>query len=180
MQIQLKRDQRAVIAVLVILVVFCLVKWIIAPVFEKEKTLARIFVQKSQALAQMQTMAQTHARLSGSTASGRNKTLKGNKAFSLFAFMDAQAKKHGVKENVAYMRPFTRKGNGAANGFDMVDIQLASVYLSDLAGFISGIESSGHGVFIHSLSLTRREGGENGAMLDVLMETAVPVSEKNK
>ncbi len=178
-----KRDQRAVLAGVVFLVCFCLFKWIISPVFEREKTLSRILARKTAALTEMEDLAQKYARISGSISGNgslANQTsLTGQRPFSLFSFMDTQAKDSGIKQNIVYMRPFTRKKNGFSQSLDMVDIQLSSVYLSDLAGFLSRIESDPHGVRIQSLSLTRTDHKKGGARLDVLMETAVPVIGKS-
>ncbi len=142
--------------------------------FDKQKTLARILVQKQAALAEMQILRQKYVERFGTKVSGKSMPGSGQRQFSLFSFMDTQASQSGIKKNVVYMRPFTRKHQGTGQTMNMVDIQLASVNLSDLMTFLSLVESEGQGVVIKSLSLTRKGGKTSPALLDVLMETAAP------
>ncbi len=163
------RDQRAIIGGIVFVLLFFGFRWILVPVLDKQKNLERILEHKQTALAEMKILAQQYARISGRQFSGT-----GQKDFSLFSFMDTQARETGIKENVVYIRPFTRKNAGLGQDMNMVDIQLSSITLSDLMAFLSRIESQAHGVTIQSLSLTRKGRKKADALLDVLMETAIP------
>ncbi len=160
---------------------FCLFQWVVVPVFDKQKKLGRILVQKQAALAEMEIFRQKYVERFGRKASGKPIPGSGQREFSLFSFMDTQARQSGIKENVVYIRPFTRKHGGLGQSMNrtmnMVDIQLASVNLSDLMRFLSLVESEGQGVVIQSLSLTRKGGKKSQALLDVLMETAVPAGD---
>ncbi|MCD4675060.1 MAG: general secretion pathway protein GspM, partial [Desulfobacula sp.] len=75
----------------------------------------------------------------------------------------------GVKENVAYMKPFTKKLETSLYILATVKVKLKEVYLKELVDFLYHIESSKNGVTITSLSLSK--AGKEKVKLDAVVET---------
>jgi len=91
-----------------------------------------------------------------------------DKAFSLFSFLDTEAKKCGVKDNVEYMRPTSRDLENSKYNVSRVKVKLSQVYLMELVDFLYLVESSGNHVAITSISLSRT--GKKKKLLDAVIE----------
>lgn len=141
----------------------------VAPVLENRETLSRILVQRTAALEEMAKIQKEIKSLSGSPGPRAGDLTRRVKGFSLFSFLDAQAEQSGVKANVEYMKPFTKKMENSSDALATVKMKLKEVFLKDLVDFLSRIESSGNGVDITSLSLTK--AGKEERKLDAVIET---------
>ncbi len=89
--------------------------------------------------------------------------------FSLFSFLDSLVQQSGIKENVAYMKPLTKKLEKSKYMLAVVKVKLKDVYLKEFIDFLYRIESSGNAVNITSLSLSK--SGKEKLRLDALIET---------
>ncbi len=141
----------------------------IVGVLDKRDNLKRIVNEKQASLEEM-IMLQQKFRAVSNNFDTKTQTLAGRKpGFSLFSFLDAQARKSSVKENVAYMKPFTKKLENSLYDLETAKINLKQVYLKNLIDFLYYIESSKNGVTITSLSLSKT--GRENVMLDAIIET---------
>ncbi len=164
-----KREKNILIAGAVFLVLFFIYTLGIAPVFEKRQTLNRALVEKQAGLEQIKALSLQYRSVSRLSDSQTQFMASRSKNFSLFSFIDLQAQQSGVKENVEYMKPFTKKNEVSKYLEATVKVKLKEVYLKQLVDFLYRIESSQNGVSIISLSLTK--AGKNKTMLDAVLET---------
>ncbi len=141
----------------------------VAPVFEKRDTLRRILNEKKAALEEMVNLQQQYLAVSNNSDIKTRVSINREKDFSLFSFLDDQAQQSGVKENVAYMKPFTKKLEKSLYTLATVKVKLKEVYLKELVDFLYHIESSKNGVTITSLSLSK--AGKEKVKLDAVIET---------
>ncbi len=151
------------------LVIFFGIQLGIAPVFEKRDNLTRILSDRQKGLEEMTLLSRQYAKAVGSQDLHAGDLARRTKGFSLFSFLDTQAEQSGVKANVAYMKPFTRKLDKSEHSLSTVKVKLTGVYLKNLMDFLFRIESSANAVDITSLSLTKT--GKEQKTMDAVIET---------
>ncbi|MFH2060713.1 MAG: hypothetical protein ABIJ59_17680 [Pseudomonadota bacterium] len=150
----------------------------IAPMFENQYNLSRIFNEKQTALEEMIQLEKQFFQVSNRfELSLKTKSIQ-QKGFSLFSFLDLQARQGNVKENVAYMKPFSKNLEGSDLVMATVKVKLTQVYLQELIDFLYRIESAVDGVDITSLSITRQ--GKEKQTLDVVIETQALMDKKEQ
>jgi len=164
-----KREKSILIFGITFVILFFGFQFGVAPVFEKKETLKRILNEKQAALEEMVKLQQQFMAVSNNFDTKIQVLTNREKDFSLFSFLDSQAQKSGVKENVEYMKPFTKKLEKSLYTLATVKIQLKEVYLKELIDFLYHIETSKNGVTITSLSLTKT--GKEKVKLDAVIET---------
>ncbi len=164
-----KREINILIFGITFVVLFFGFNFGIAPVFEKRTNLTRILIEKQAAIAKMTAQQEQFLMASNNLDTKERILSTRKKSFSLFSFLDSQARLSGVKENVAYMKPFTKNLEKSDYILATVKVKLKEVYLKELVDFLSKIESSKNGVSITSLSLTK--AGKAKVKLDAVIET---------
>ena len=164
-----EREKNILIAGITFVILFFGFQFGVAPVFEKRDNLGRIFKEKQKALEDMLVLKKKFSSVSNKFDADAQ-TLKLRKEnFSLFSFLDTLVQQSGIKENVAYMKPLTKKLEKSNYMLAVVKVKLKSVYLKEFIDFLYRIESSGNGVNITSISLSK--SGKEEQRLDVLIET---------
>jgi general secretion pathway protein M len=164
-----KREKNILIFGITFVVLFFGFQLGVAPVFKKRDTLKRILNEKIIALEEMETLQGQFLAASNNFDTRTQGFTNRKKDFSLFSFLDSQAQQSRVKENVAYMKPFTKKLEKSLYTLTTVKVKLKEVYLKDLVDFLYHIESSKNGVTITSLSLSK--AGKEKTKLDAVIET---------
>ncbi|MEN8210889.1 MAG: hypothetical protein ABFR31_04165 [Thermodesulfobacteriota bacterium] len=164
-----EREKNILIAGIIFVVLFFGFQFGIAPVFEKRENLGRILKDKQKALEEMLVLKQKFAAVSNKfDADAQNLKLReGN--FSLFSFLDSLVRQSNIKENVAYMKPSTKKLEKSRYMLAVVKVKLKDIYLKEFIDFLYRIESSGNAVNITSLSISK--SGKEKLSLDALIET---------
>ncbi len=163
-----KREINVLICGAIFIVLFLASQFIVAPALDKRENLERILVEKQNALEEMLLEKLHYQSLSNRLDTEKEALVHREKAFSLFTFLDSQAEKSGVKENVAYMKPFTKSFEKSSYRTVTVKIKLSAVYLKELIDFLYHIESSKNAVTITSLSLSK--AGKEKIKLDAVIE----------
>lgn len=171
------REKLVVIAGAAFLVIFFGYQLVIAPVFEKRRTLSQVLHQKQAALDEMVLLQQQYTSVSTSFDTRAQALADREKGFSLFAFLDSRAQQSGVKTNVAYMQPFSKEMENASYTIETVKFKLAEVYLKELVDFLHRIESSDNGVAIIALSLNKT--GTEKEKLDAIIEAQTLMKKEN-
>lgn len=164
-----KREINVLTAGIIFVVLFLGFQFGVAPVFEKRETLNRILNEKQASLEEMISLQQQFFMVSNSFDTTAKVPAGREKGFSLFSFLDSQAQKSNVKENVAYMKPFAKKLVNSEDTLVTVKVKLKEAYLKELVNFLYHIESSKNGVTITSLSLIK--AGKEKEKLDAVIET---------
>lgn len=153
----------------IFLIIFAAAQFIYSPSIEKRNTLKRVLEQKQAALEEMALLQQQFNSVSSHVEAETEMILNRKKDFSLFSFLDSQAQKSGVKGNVDYMKPATKKIEQSAYMLATVKLKLKEIHLKNLIDFLYHIEAIKNGVTITSLSLTKT--GKENAKLDAVIET---------
>ncbi len=162
-----RREINVLMCGAIFMVLFLASRFIVAPALDKRDNLERILAGKQNALEEMLRQKLQYQSLSNQLNTKTEALANRKKGFSLFKFLDSQAKESGVKDNVAYMKPFT-KSSDSSYRTETVKIKLSAVYLKKLVDFLYHIESSKNAVTITSLSLSK--AGKGKKKLDVVIE----------
>ncbi len=173
-----KREKNVVVIGLTFLVVFFGYQIFFAPVFENHANLTRILGDKQAAFKQMVSLGRQYQQQAGQDGPVSGDLVAREKDFSLFSFLDSQVRHSGIKQNVEYMKPFTKDLEKSDYQIATVKVKLKAVYLGELADFLFRIESSNNGVAITSLSLSKT--GKEKSRLDAVIETRTFIAKEGR
>lgn len=163
-----KREINVLIGGGFFLIVFVAVQFIYLPSVEKRDSLSRILNQKLTSLDEMEALSQQFINISKNFSAKTKLMADRQQGFSLFSFLDDQAQKSGVKENVDYMKPFTKQVENSGYMVATVKVKLKEVYLKELVDFLYHVESSQNGIAITSLSLSK--SGKEESKMDAVIQ----------
>ncbi|MEA1969737.1 MAG: hypothetical protein U9N77_16155 [Thermodesulfobacteriota bacterium] len=163
------REKKALTIGLFFLLFFIVFQFILFPALEKKEKLKKIIIVKEDALKELFLLENQHSDLNQRERMDKQAVNKRNKHFTLFSFLDSLAEKSGVKDKVAYMKPFSRKSETGSINLSLVRVKIESLFLKELVDFLVMIENSGNGVYIKSLSLSKT--GKEKKLLDAVIET---------
>ncbi|MCP3871741.1 MAG: general secretion pathway protein GspM [Desulfobacteraceae bacterium] len=164
-----KREKNILIFGITFLALFFGFQLGIVPFYENRENLTRILNEKQTAIGEMLQLQEQFNSVSNNKDISTQVLERRKKDFSLFSFLDSQAQQSGVKGNVAYMKPYSKKLENSSYTLSTVKLKLTQVYLKELIDFIFHIESSQNGVSITSLSLSK--AGKDKSTLDAIIET---------
>ncbi|WP_320044839.1 hypothetical protein [uncultured Desulfobacter sp.] len=164
-----KRDKKIIVVGTVFLVLFGLVWFVYLPAVDKRTMLEKRVVSKARDLERMQTLEMMYKQYARSFDQEKEALERRGAKFTLFSFLESLSSKSLVKNNVAYMKPFSQDMENSDYIRSRVTVKLQRVYLRGLVDFLVRIETSPQGVSITSLSLTK--SGDKGQFLDAVIET---------
>ena len=153
----------------IFLIAFSVFQFVCIPAVDRLERQKRILQVQDESIARMRRLAKEYQTLSLQFDEQKRVLTQRPADFTLFSFLDTQAQKSGVKKHVAYMKPYTQDADDKEYSLSKVKVKLKEVYAKGLIYFLSGVESSGNGVEISSLSLNK--SGKNGRFIDAVVET---------
>ena len=150
------------------LLIFLIVQFLIAPVFDRNSQMGRSVQAKTTMLAEMQRLKADHDGLKSVAKQSEARFARRDKGFTLFSFLDQLAGQARVKERVSYMRPTKTEQKNSTLKLSRVEMKLEAVTLEQLATFLHAVESSKNMVSVSKLSITRRDQKEG--LLDAILQ----------
>jgi general secretion pathway protein M len=162
------REKYIVTAGSILAAVFLCLQFVILPLVDRQKEMARIVKIEQEAVAEIGALRQRYRSLTTGMDNEQDLMAARPHDFTLFSFLDFQAEKSGIKQNIDYMRPFSQDLGDGGYRLSKVRLKLKNLYLDDFINFLAGVETSGNGVHIISLSLSRT--GEQANLLEAVME----------
>ncbi len=163
-----QREQNMVSVAAIFLILFIVIRFTFLPAIDKRQSLSNQIDAKKDILKQMSQLAERYEQIQTSLNAEKLMVMKRDKSFSLFSFLDKLAQQSNVKENVAYMKPSTRKSENGDMTISTVKVKLDGVVIKQVLDFIYKIESSENFVYIPSLSISKTGDGQN---LSAIIET---------
>jgi len=164
-----KREKYMVFFMGIAIALFLLLEFLVFPVFDKKERLESGVEARQAAVKEMALMrAQYLSSQKGSQDLGRLISRR-KKSFTLFSFLEKEAGKAKVKDNIKYMKPSETQGAGAYKE-SMVEMKLEAVTLDQLVGYLRRIESREKLILVKRMSLkeSKKEGGFLDAIFQVL------------
>lgn len=156
-----KREIRIVVGGSALAAVILLYGLVLAPALDRFHTLERKVVQTQRELQEMEKLRRQYRDQEARLAELGQRLERRGKNFSLFSFVEEQARKAGVRDKLTYVKP----GAASVGGYfpeAAVELKLDGVYLKQLTAFLEGIEGPENMVRIKKLQVrTRIIGGRN-------------------
>ena len=151
------------------ILVLCVVvyQFLVSPYLVAHDRLEKSLVRKRAELAELKLLSAEYASLRAEEGGVRQMLLQREKGFTLFAFLDRQADRTGVKEKIKYMKPSFVRGESGLNE-SVVEMGFEGVTLDKLTEFLQLTESEESVVSVRRLSIqasSREEG-----VLDVVLQ----------
>jgi general secretion pathway protein M len=151
-----------------ILVLFLLIQFVIAPLFNRRAQLRQAVATKTLMLAEMTRMQAEYDGLKSRSKQSEARFTRRDKAFTLFSFLDQLAGQSRIKERVNYMRPSKIEQKNSPLKLSRVEMKLEAVTLEQLATFLHGVETSRNMAVVSKLAVTRRDQKEG--LLDAILQ----------
>ncbi len=139
---------------------------IVNPLMDKKQRYIRMAQDKRQDLAQFSEFASEYRSLQSSLAEMKKKVASGNSDMSLLAAMESSARKLGLADRIASMKPFTSElESGMVQS--SVEMRVEKVDLKGLVQFIEAIETGPNMAVTTRLRIKTRF--DNSALLDTTL-----------
>lgn len=161
-----ERDILSVASVIIML--FLMLHFIFLPAIERRQSLVKQLNAKQEALKEMAEFEKRYTDIKHSVEEEKRVAMRRDRSFTLFSFIDRLAQESNVKDNVAYMKPSTRKSENGDILFSSVKVKLDGIVMKQAVDFLHKIETSEN--FVHILSLSLSKAGDE-QKLSVIIET---------
>ncbi len=162
-----KRDKSTLMIGGVVLLLFIVVQFVLFPLLDKRKRLARSIAVREREIVEMQSMQQKYGQLHEQSNSLEKQLKSRADGFSLFSFLEKMATQSEIKDHIAYMKPSSVTGEGTLRQI-MVEMKLQSIGIQQLVDFLNHIESPENVVTIKRISI--QENKKEKGTLDVLVQ----------
>lgn len=161
------REKYSLILCTVFIACFAVLQMMIIPYLQVHGQLEKSIIKKQRDLAHIHLLSRQYIKLHNENGSIKNRLQSRQSSFSLFTFLDEQAEKINIKNNIKYMQP---SENSDGEGFDesLVEMKLANISLTSLVEYLTLIESDVALVFIKRLSI--QKSTDMPGYLDVVLQ----------
>ncbi len=162
-----KRDKATLLIGGIVLLVFVFVQFVMFPLFDRRKRLARSIASREQEIVEMKAMQQKYGQLHEQSNSLEKQLGARAAGFSLFSFLEKMATQSKIKDHIAYMKPSSMIGEGTLRQI-MVEMKLQAIGIQQLVDFLNHIESPKDIVTVKRISIQENKKIEGS--LDVLIQ----------
>ena len=162
-----KRDKTTLMIGIVVLLVFAFVQFVMFPLLDKRKRLARAIAAREREIVEMKAMQQKYGQLHAQSNSLEKQLNARAAGFSLFSFLEKMATQSKIKDHIAYMKPSSMTGEGTLRQI-MVEMKLQAIGIQQLVDFLNHIESPENIVTVKRISIQENKKIEKS--LDVLIQ----------
>lgn len=163
------REKQVIIGGGILAFVFVCIQFIYLPAYDKHEGLKQTLGSERHALERIRQLEAEYQRLGPDNSDAVSLVEGRAPGFTLFSFLDRQAAKSRVKDNIDYMKPHSRDLEDQPFTLSVVKLKLKQIVFKDFLRFIREVEAPGHGIWITSISLTK--SGKTQNRLDAVLET---------
>ncbi len=162
-----KREKRVALAGVIFLVCFVFFHIAVSPLIKARQQVQKTLIQKKEDLITIHRLQDEYRKLQTQAVDIQDKLQKRAPSFSLFSFIEEQATKAKVKQQINSMTPSTSEGEGPLQE-SRVDLKLERISLLQLVDFLKQVESPDNVVVIKRLSI--QENSKEEGALDAVMQ----------
>ncbi len=163
------REYKYIVVGGIFLLSFTILQFIFLPVFDRRNMLKNQEKIETTSLEEIIELQKLHSKSLKKNISKTNIFKSLNKKDTHFSFINVQASKAKVKDNIVYIQPSSQNSDESTYIISQVKIKIESTYLKELIDFIALIESFDRGVAISSLSISKT--GKNNKLIAAIVET---------
>ena len=153
----------------IVCVILAIIFWGILPAYEYR---AELQDKQQKTRVRLQELEALKAKYEHARASSGNTQAMGEKGpgFTLFSFLEQQATRDGIKEQIAYMRPSSESlSTGVVE--DQVQIRLENVRLPRLVAFLKNIEYAPESIFVKRMTIRSPRSNPGQLRSDLVIVT---------
>ncbi len=162
-----KQEKRLVLAGALLLVCFTFFHFAVSPLIEARQKTQKTLIQKNKDIIEIHQLQEEYRKLQSQAVEVQNRLQKRSPAFTLFSFIEEQATKAKVKQQINSMTPSTSEGEGPLQE-SRVDLKLVQISLQQLVDFLQQIESTDNIIVIKRISI--QENSKEEGTLDAMMQ----------
>jgi type II secretory pathway component PulM len=140
---------------------------IVNPLMDKKQRYIRMAQDKRQDLAEFNEFASEYRSLQSSLAEMKRKVASGSSDMSLLAAMESSARKLGLADRIASMKPFTSELESSGMVQSSVEMRVEKIDLKGLVQFIEAIETGPNMAVTTRLRIKTRF--DDSALLDTTL-----------
>ncbi len=155
----------------VFLILFLVFQLIVFPYFSARQRLARSVKEEKAELAKIVDLQRQYRRLQGADGGVETGGAGQGTGFSLFSFVEEQAVRADIKQQIVSMKPSTTENEDKLQE-SIVEIKLQRISLGRLVAFLKLIEGSEKMVFVHTISI---QDSARDNLIDVTMQIATVI-----
>lgn len=134
-----------------LLVAILIYQWGIAPVLSYKKELVQEQESARKRLKELKKLEQEYAR--AQKDSDKSDSLeKKDPDFTLFSYLEEQASKNGIKNNIEFMRPSSKESSSGVTE-KQVELRIGNVSLDKLSDFLKQVEYAPESIFVKRLTI---------------------------
>ena len=167
-----KREQTMVAGLLIGISALFFFSLVVSPLFDTKHRLEKSIAVKQQELQTIKSLQREYQLLQQHSGDMQQRLLQRSPNFTLFSFIEQQAARAGVKDQINYIKPGKTTSDTSLIE-SRVDMKLQQVTLEKLVNFLQGVESRENVVFIARISIQQNGKGEGylNAVLQLLTYT---------
>jgi general secretion pathway protein M len=162
-----KRERYFVFGAAVLLAMFFIFQFLISPFFETRRRITRGIRAKQDGLEEIIRLSSEYHRYRRGSQGIKGILAERSKGFTLFSFLEKEARDAGVKDSIKYMKPSVSTGSGPYKE-SLVEMKLEAVTLQQLSGYLWRIESTENVVSIKRISI--KENNDKTGRLDAILQ----------
>lgn len=162
-----KREQRILIAGLLFLFGLGLFHFAVSPLLQARQRAQKAVIQKKADILTLRKLQQEYRARKNQAEEIEARLNKRPTSFTLFTFLEEQASKAQVKQQITSMTPSTTEGEGRLQE-SKVDLKLEQISLQMLVDFLQQIESPENVVMVKRISV--QENSKEQGSLDTTMQ----------
>ncbi|MDD2219475.1 MAG: type II secretion system protein GspM [Desulfoplanes sp.] len=151
-------------SVLAVVVILALLQWVIVPLQRHNEDVQAKIMRSRTYLQELSQLGQRYEQKKKSLERLGTTVLKRPNGFTLFAFVESQATKDGLRKHIAFMRPSQKKLSEERTE-ELVEMRLTGIDLDILVPYLFHVESAPEEVFVKRLTIRSKERNQN--LLDV-------------
>ncbi|MBW2636387.1 MAG: type II secretion system protein M [Deltaproteobacteria bacterium] len=144
---------------LLLLVLFLVVQLVLIPFIDAKERAHRSVMANEKVLKEMYSLSADYRALQGGSLDINQALSRRSKDFTLFSFLEKQAGKAGVKQNIKYMKPSTSVETGPYTE-SSVEMKLDNITLKQLVEYLHLVESRKQLVSVKRISVKQAKGAE--------------------
>jgi general secretion pathway protein M len=161
------REKRVVLAGALFLFCFALFHFAVSPLIQARQQTQKALITKNEDIIKIHQLQEEFRKLQVQAVEIQNRLQKRPSSFTLFSFIEEQATKAKVKQQINSMTPSTSEGEGPLQE-SRVDLKLERISLQQLVDFLQQVESTDNVVVIKRISI--QENSKEEGTLDAVMQ----------
>ncbi len=161
-----KREQIMVGSLIAGIAALLFFSLVFSPLLDSRQRLQKSLLKKQIELQDIRALQQEYRSLRQQSGNIQQSLTKRPDSFTLFSFIEQQATRAGIKQQINYLKPSEVESDGPLRE-SRVDMKLQKISLKNLVDFLKVVESTENVVSVSRISI-QEHGKEQGSLNAVI------------